>query len=326
MSTPTNGRLRAAAQQRAQQAQQQPTGPSTEVVVSRGDEIQNLFDKNRSAMANALPKHMDVDRMIRIGLTTIRRIPLLARCTDLSLLGSMMLSAQLGLEPGPLGHCWWLPFKDGKKSRASGRDVYEVQWIVGYTGVIELARRSGQLLDITAKAVRENDHYIHEDGLEPKLEYRKFRGGNRGELTDVWGLARFKDGGTYSDDLTRFEVETQHRDRSKAWQNALRYNRTDTPWHTDTEAMWRKTMVRVMRPWLPASVEIAAAFAADEKVHHETSFDLDLLADRVVDEDIEDAEVIEGQQAGDPDREVVPDGVGVTPDEVAAYEAGRVPE
>jgi len=291
MTAPNGSRLRAAVQDRATKVAQPPTPePSKEIVVTRGDEIQSLFDKNRAAMRHALPKHMDVDRMIRIGLTTIRRTPNLQRCTDLSLIGAMMLSAQLGLEPGPLGHCWWLPFKDRRRSRAAKRDVYEVQWIIGYTGIIELARRSGQLLDITAKVVRQRDHYIHEDGMNPTLEFRKYREGDRGELTDVWGLARFKDGGCYSDDLTRFEVETQHRNRSKAWQNAVRNNETNTPWHTDPEAMWRKTMVRVMRPWLPVSIELSAAFAADEGVHHETSFDLDLLADRVLDEDIPDDE------------------------------------
>ena len=130
-------RLRGAVQQRAQQA----TRPGNSVA-TRDDQIQDLFAKNRDAMARALPGHMNADRMIRIGLTVIAKTPRLAQCTDLSLLGALMLSAQLGLEPGPLGHCYFLPFKNFGQSKSAGYDVYEVQWILGYTGIIELARRS----------------------------------------------------------------------------------------------------------------------------------------------------------------------------------------
>ena len=60
-------------------------------------------------MAEVLPKHMDMNRMSRIALTTIRTNPKL-ECAVL-LMGAVMQAVQLGLEPGLLGHCYILPYK-----------------------------------------------------------------------------------------------------------------------------------------------------------------------------------------------------------------------
>ncbi len=321
MSTPTNGsRLKAAAAERAQQAQQPGNGnPPTEVVATRGGQIQALFDKNRSATAAALPSHMNVDRMIRVGLTVIRRTPNLARCTDLSLVGALMVSAQLGLEPGPLGHCYWLPFKDGKASRAAGYDVYEVTWICGYKGFVDLGMRSGRMLDIDAQVVREKDHFICRKGLKDDLVFEKCREGDRGEMTDVYMLAHFKDGGYHFNALTRHEVYENHRRHSKAYANWVKNGKKgETPWVNNEERMWAKSAIRSESWALPLSPEMAAAIGADEQVHRYEgrNFDLDLLADRVVDEDVQDAAADGGEPDRDPDTgEVIPDGAGVFPSE-----------
>lgn len=290
--TPDNSRLRAAAQQRAQQVQQSPAdAPSKEVVQTRGDEIQALFDQNRSAMAAALPRHMDVDRMIRVALTVIRRTPNLGRCTDLSLIGAMMISAQLGLEPGPLGHCYWIPFKDGRASRAAGRDIYEVTWIAGYKGFVDLGMRSGRMLDIDAQVVRERDHFICRKGLKDDLVFEKYREGDRGEMTDVYMLAHLKGGGYHFNALTKHEVYTNHRAHSKAYSNWLKYGESkgeSTPWVENEERMWMKSAIRSEAWALPLSPEMAAALGADEQVHRYEGekFDLDMMAERVIDQDI----------------------------------------
>lgn len=104
----------------------------------------------KKQMALALPRHMTADRLARIATTEIRKTPALAKASQESFLGAIMQCAQLGLEPGSaLGHAYLLPFGNGK-------DKYNrsnVQLIIGYRGMIDLARRSGQIVSLSARAV-----------------------------------------------------------------------------------------------------------------------------------------------------------------------------
>ena len=78
----------------------------------------------------APPRHVTPEGLARIVLTEIRRTPKLLGCTQQSLLGSIMQSAQLGLEPGVLGQCWIIPYGT------------EAVFIPGYRGYAQLAWRS----------------------------------------------------------------------------------------------------------------------------------------------------------------------------------------
>src|SRR5690348_15772894 len=59
----------------------------------------------------ALPKAITPERLARLVLTEVRRIPALLDCNRNSLLGAVLQAAQLGLEPGVLGQCWIIPYK-----------------------------------------------------------------------------------------------------------------------------------------------------------------------------------------------------------------------
>ncbi len=76
--------------------------------------IAAYLQKMGPEIEKALPSHMNADRMARIALTTIRTNPKLLECSVPSLLGAVMQAAQLGLEPGLIGHCYLVPFKNGK--------------------------------------------------------------------------------------------------------------------------------------------------------------------------------------------------------------------
>src|SRR4029077_17524484 len=68
---------------------------------------------------------------MRHYLNAIRYEPKLLGCTTESLAAACLVSAQYRLEPGPLGHCYFVPFGT------------ECVWVISYTGVIELGRRGG---------------------------------------------------------------------------------------------------------------------------------------------------------------------------------------
>lgn len=222
--------------------------------------IAELINRQRGEIARALPAHLNADRLARIATTVIRTTPKLMECTAESLLGALMLSAQTGLEPGPLGHAYFVPYGN------------ECQWILGYRGLIELARRSGKLDTIEARVVHERDEFDFAYGLEETLVHRPAMDGDPGPVVAAWGMAKFKDGGHYFVVLSRADID-EHRKRSQTGRN----NRG--PWASDFDAMARKTVIRVMAPYLPLSAEQASALTYDETVNTAVQVDVSEPAD-----------------------------------------------
>ena len=104
----------------------------------KANTIRNLFEQQsvKKQLALAVPRHLSVDRLLRVAMTSIQRTPKLLDCTQQSLLACVMTCAQLGLEPDAfLGQAYLVPYWNGKKS------AYEAQLIPGYRGYIALARR-----------------------------------------------------------------------------------------------------------------------------------------------------------------------------------------
>lgn len=206
--------------------------------------------KLESQIAQALPRHMDARRFVRVVATELRRHPQLLETTPASFLGALLEASALGLEPGPLGHCYLLPFRD----RNNG--TVECQLILGYKGMIDMARRSGNIVNIVARAVYEKDDFSFQYGLEERLDHRPFMDGDRGEPKLYYGVAHYKGGGHLIMVLSKADVD-RYRSRSRA--------RNSGPWVTDYEAMALKTVIRRMATFLPLSVQAAEAVAIDEQ-------------------------------------------------------------
>ena len=205
-------------------------------------------------MSSVMPKHMSSERMYQLALSTYNQTPGLAECSPQSVLGCLMKCTALGLEPSAvdgLGRAYILPYYNKKTSHK------EAQLIIGYRGYIDLARRSGQIVDISARAVHQGDLFEYEFGMSeyirhvPSAEYDGTQ-----PLTHVYMVAHFKDGGHYIDVMTRNEVDAV-RKRSKSSSYG--------PWVTDYDAMARKTIIRRSFPYLPVSVEVQADVVSDER-------------------------------------------------------------
>lgn len=217
--------------------------------------------KVQKQIAMALPRHMTPERLARIAMTEMRRIPKLQQCEPTSFLGAVIQCAQLGLEPGgALGHAYILPFNRNVKDGNRWRKVVEAQVIIGYRGMIDLARRSGQIVSIDARAVYDGDKFECELGLEPRIEHvPDWENPNRTKpeaLRFVYAVAKLKDGGVQFDVMSRAEVDAI-RARSKS--------SDDGPWVTDYAAMAIKTVVRRLFKFLPVSIELQTAVGLDEQ-------------------------------------------------------------
>ena len=216
----------------------------TTVVEKKPKTIFDIIQAGAKQFATALPKHINTDRFVRIAITTIRQNPKLAQCSQESLLGALMVSAQLGLEPGTLGQCYLIPY---------GR---ECQFQIGYKGMIELLRRSGQLKDIYAYSVYENDDFEITYGLDRNLIHKPNLE-NKGNFLGCYCVAILKDGAKAFEYMTKEEIEAHAKKFSKTFGNG--------PWKTDFEAMSHKTVVKKMLKWLPLSVEFLENIEKDDK-------------------------------------------------------------
>ena len=217
---------------------------TTAVAEKKQKTIFDVIQAGAKQFATALPKHINSDRFVRIAITTIRQNPKLAQCNQESLLGALMVSAQLGLEPGVLGQCYLIPY---------GR---ECQFQIGYKGMIELLRRSGQLKDIYAYSVYENDEFEMTYGLDRDLKHKPNLQ-NKGNFIGCYCVAVLKDDARAFEYMTKEEIEAHGKKFSKTYGNG--------PWKTDFEAMAHKTVVKKMLKWLPVSVEFLEMANKDEK-------------------------------------------------------------
>lgn len=213
-------------------------------------QVKDLIEKNKGELAKLMPQHMNGDRLLKIAQTAATTTPALLDCYVPTLLGAVVQLSQLGLEPNTvLGHAYLLPFNNRKQDRK------DVQVIIGYKGLIDLARRSGQIVSIAAHAVYERDEFEFEYGLTEKLRHKPAMG-DRGEVTHFYAVAHLKDGGHAFEVMTKKEVE-DIRDKSQGKFNSV--------WKDYFVEMGRKTVIRRLAKFLPLSVELATAVALDDK-------------------------------------------------------------
>ena len=230
------------------------TGANGTAVAKKEEKPKTIFDLiqlSKKQFNNALPQHINTDRFVRIAITTIRLNPKLAKCNPESLIGALMVSAQLGLEPGTLGQCYLIPFENKKAG------TVECQFQIGYKGLIELLRRSGQLSDIYSYTVYENDDFNIEYGLSRTLVHKpNFT--DRGEIKGFYAVAILKDGAKAFEYMTKDEVvKHEEKYRKGSYKNDV--------WNKNFEEMAQKTVVKKLLKWLPVSVEFLEMAAKDEK-------------------------------------------------------------
>lgn len=224
--------------------------------------VAQLLTSQKSQIMAALPRHLDPDRFARIALTEIRKNPDLGECDPLSFLGAVIQAAQLGLEPGSgLGHAFLIPFWNNKKR------IREVVFMPGYRGLIDLARRSGQVASITARPVFQRDKFRIDYGDDEKIYHEPFQPlvNAEGETLDtpenqpgpviaVYAIGRLNGGGIQREVMWRKDIESI---RSRGRDNSV--------WKTDFNEMARKTVVRRICKYLPMSPELARAIEADDQ-------------------------------------------------------------
>jgi recombination protein RecT len=228
------------------------------LVLARDADLKSMLEKRRAAIQDALPRHLTPERLIKVAQVAVSRVPLLQQCTALSLCQCVLQAAQLGLDcSGVLGSAYMVPFYNKKIG------AYEAQFIPGYRGLVDLARRSGNIDDIYAQVVYDADEFDIQYGSEPKITHRPSYAAERSDdrIIGAYMVAWVKGAGRpHIEFMTRGELEAV-RDSSKGAFD--RDGKPTGPWRDWFGEMCRKTVVRRGVKMLPMSVELAAALEAD---------------------------------------------------------------
>lgn len=201
--------------------------------------------------AKALGGVIPADKFMRLCVTAYNSNADFSRCAPASFIQAAMQAAQCGLEPNTVtGEAYLIPFHNGKKN------IDEVQFQLGYKGLIKLAYRTGEIASIEARTVYENDEFVYELGLDTKLRHKPFLNGERGEAIAYYAIVRLKNGGYNFEVMTKTDVIAFAKVKSKTFSFG--------PWKTDFDAMAKKTVLKQALKYVPIASDVASQIASED--------------------------------------------------------------
>lgn len=230
---PARGQQQQRQQPRAVVAQgnaQQPDGATRALQV-----VTQEIDK-RLALVAALG--VNPDRMKLVMLTTFTRTPSLWTCNPVSVARAMTEAAELGLEPtGLMGGAYLVP-RGGQATL-----------LVGYRGLVMLAKRSGEVQRVEARVVREKDQFSYAYGLDQHLTHVPSNEPDPGRYIGAYAVIFYRDGSRQFDYMSYAEIEDIRKRSGSPDQG---------PWVTDWPEMAKKTPLRRLMKMAPLTVQVAA--------------------------------------------------------------------
>lgn len=232
------------------------------------DTVRSLVERYEDKFAKVLPKYLSATRMIEITMTEIARTPDLLKCTQASLIGCVIQSAQLGLQPGIVGEAYLIPFRNNK------RNVTECTLIIGYKGLLKLAYNSNEIAAIRAGVVRKGDAFDYRYGTDAYYHHVPSDENEEGRpLTHAYAQIYLK-----GSDISTWEVFNRRKiERAKKSSRAAASGHS--PWQTHEDEMWIKTVLRHVCKLLPTSIEkLPDAVALDERADAGIPQDLRVFA------------------------------------------------
>lgn len=215
-------------------------------------QLVELLDKFRPAIAKLLPSHLTPDRILKLAHVSLSKTPGLIDCDPMSIVKSVIVFSQLGLDfDSPLGTGYLVPFRDNK----SGKTLCTP--IIGYRGYLELARRSGHVRSVEARAVFEGDEFDFAYGTASFLTHKpKALSFGKDKLICVYAIAHH-DRACSFDVMWKGEVENI-RIGSRNGEGSV--------WARHYVEMAKKTVIRRLAKMLPLSPELAASLEVEQQV------------------------------------------------------------
>ena len=205
-----------------------------------------LLQKQKAQIALALPKHLTADRMCRLALTAFSSSRQLQACDPKSIISSIMLASQLGLEPGVNGQGYLIPYKT------------TCQFVPGWKGLVDLVSRSGRAV-VWSGVVRSGDFFEYELGSAPFIKHKPEGDDADGDFTHVYACGKVKDS-----EMPVIEVWT----KARVLKHLAKFNKQGDRHYAladgkkNFEQYAKKVVLLQVLKYMPQSIEIANALAA----------------------------------------------------------------
>lgn len=192
----------------------------------------------------ALPRHLNADRIIRLTLTAWSTTPSLQRCKPDSILASVIMACQMGLEIGVNGQGYLIAYGD------------RCTFVPGWKGLVALLNNTGRAVAWTG-AVFEGDVWDFELGSSPRC--RHIPGPNSGDQDKL--IAFYAVGQVNGAQLPVVESWTIARVKK----HLAKYNKVGEKHYalkqnTDNMEMYgRKVVLLQVLKYMPVSIELTTA-------------------------------------------------------------------
>ena len=232
---------------------------STDVVEAPKSEIKSVGDLIKSEsfkveIQKAAPKHIDADQLLRVAWTSIRKNPKLSECTVSSMASSLLEISSMGLKAdGVIGEAYLVPFANKKKG------TVECTPMIGFRGLMKLARNGGEVVTITADEVYTCDKFKITKGTEQSIKHEpdyNHKDRTPDNVIGVYAVATLKSGEKQFDYMSRSDIERIRK---------MSRGKDAEPWTLHWVEMAKKTVIRRLCKMLPLSSDIMKFIGDDSE-------------------------------------------------------------
>jgi recombination protein RecT len=199
--------------------------------------FQNGMVQLRPKIAAALPSHVSADKLERVVMMAVQNNEYLLAADRGTLYTATLQCASDGLLP------------DGRDAAlvAYGN---KVQYLPMVAGILKRMRNSGDLKEISAHCVRENDEFDYQLGDNESIFHRPLIGGDdRGEIIMTYCVAKTNDGGIFREFMDEAAI-AKVRSVSQAG------SKNKGPWKDWPEEMRKKSVIRRIAKRMPSMADM----------------------------------------------------------------------
>lgn len=208
--------------------------------------LRQYLDARLKSLAAFAASRTKPETLIRLAVFEFSQNPGLRACSPETIYASLILAAQIGLEPsGIRGECYLVPFK-GKCTL-----------IPGWRGLVKLARQSKAVKSIYSHVVYERDTFRVMLGSDVKIDHEPYLAGDAGNIVAAYAVAKMDNGEIDVEVMTIGELEYIKKQSSGA----------NNPSYRDwADQMYRKAPLRRLAKRLPLGDDFFKAAKVDELV------------------------------------------------------------
>lgn len=215
----------------------------------------------RAKLGEAAAGAMKPEDLVRLTLIAASRSPDIAKCSRETILRSLMDAAALGIKPGGLmGRGYLVPRKNHKNG------TIECCFDPGWRGLIDIARRSGQIRRIEAHVVFEADEFSVTRTPLTNIRHVPSEDANPGAVRAAYAVAEFTGGEVQIEILYRRDLD-----------KVRKMGASGGPWSTWYDEMARKTAVRRLCKYLPYDPQLDEAIRVMDEVDGDTDVALSVV-------------------------------------------------